>query len=356
MRITAEKLQLFTSNLFVAAGAARNDANQTAEHLVQANLKGHDSHGVVMVPTYVGNIKSGFLDPTAHIDIVRDSGGVLLIDGRTGFGQVVGREATTIGIERALENGVACVGLRNAHHLGRIGAYGEMCAEANMVSIHFVNVVGHEPIVAPHDGAERRLQTNPFCAVAPRKDAPPIVLDMATSFIAFGKVKVAFNAGKSIRDGALVDKDGIPTNDPRVMFTQPGGAVQPFGLYKGYGLALMCELFGGALVGEWTMQPENERVGTVINNMLMLILNPDAFGGPERFQHEITAMVDYLHDTQPAKGADRVRIPGEPERETMAERSVAGIPIDARTWSELVQAAVAVGMADSEIEKYSVES
>lgn len=344
MRIAADTLQSFTSDLFVAAGADGNDANQTAEHLVLANLKGHDSHGVVMVPTYVGNIKRGFLDPTAHIDIVKDLGGVLLIDGCNGFGQVVGREATTIGIERAIENGIACVGLRNAHHLGRIGAYGEMCAEANMVSIHFVNVVGHEPVVAPYAGAERRLQTNPFCAVAPRKDAPPIVLDMATSFIAFGKVKVAFNAGEKIRDGALVDHEGLPTNDPNVMFSEPGGAVQPFGLYKGYGLALMCELFGGALVGEWTMQPENERVGTVINNMLMLILNPDAFGGPERFQHEIDAMVDYLHDTQPAQGADRVRIPGEPEQETMAERSVEGIPLDDRTWSELVDAAKSVGI------------
>ena len=353
MRIAAEKLQSFTSDLFVAAGADRTDANQTAGHLVLANLKGHDSHGVVMVPSYVGNIKRGFLNPQAHIEIVKDSGGVLLIDGCTGFGQVVGREATTVGIERARENGIACVGLRNAHHLGRIGTYGEMCAEANMVSIHFVNVVGHEPLVAPYNGAERRLQTNPFCAVAPRESAPPIVLDMATSFIAFGKVKVAFNAGKSIRDGALVDHDGLPTNDPRVMFSQPGGAVQPFGLYKGYGLALMCELFGGALVGEWTMQPENERTGTVINNMLMLILNPDAFGGTERFQNEITAMVDYLHDTQPAKGADRVRIPGEPELESMSERSVQGIPIDDQTWSELLDAAEAAGMADSAIASYS---
>ncbi|MCY4130317.1 MAG: malate/lactate/ureidoglycolate dehydrogenase [Gammaproteobacteria bacterium] len=353
MRITAEKLQSFTTDLFVAAGADRTDSTQTAEHLVLANLKGHDSHGVVMAPSYVENIKRGFLNPQGHIEIVKDAGGVLLIDGCAGFGQVVGREATAVGIERARENGIACVGLRNAHHLGRIGTYGEMCAEAGMVSVHFVNVVGHEPLVAPYNGAERRLQTNPFCAVAPRENAPPIVLDMATSFVAFGKVKVAYNAGNLIRDGVLVDHDGLPTNDPKVMFSQPGGAVQPFGLYKGYGLALMCELFGGALVGEWTMQPEHERSGTVINNMLMMVLNPDVFGGTERFQHEITAMVDYLHDTQPAKGADRVRIPGEPELESMAERTVEGIPIDSQTWSELLDAARAVGMSDSAIAKFS---
>lgn len=353
MRIAADRLQLFTSDLFVAAGADRTDANQTAEHLVLANLKGHDSHGVVMAPSYVENIKRGFLNPQGHIEIVKDAGGVLLIDGCAGFGQVVGREATTVGIERARENGIACVGLRNAHHLGRIGTYGEMCAEAGMVSVHFVNVVGHEPLVAPYNGAERRLQTNPFCAVAPRDNAPPIVLDMATSFVAFGKVKVAYNAGNLIRDGVLVDSDGLPTNDPKVMFSRPGGAVQPFGLYKGYGLALMCELFGGALVGEWTMQPEHERSGTVINNMLMMVLNPDVFGGTERFQHEITSMVDYLHDTQPAKGADRVRIPGEPELESMSERTVEGIPIDSQTRSELLDAARAAGMSDSAIAKFS---
>ncbi len=353
MRIAAEKLQSLTSDLFVAAGARETDAKLTAEHLVLANLKGHDSHGVVMVPTYVGNIQRGHLNPQAHIEIVKDAGGVLLIDGCTGFGQVVGKEATTVAIDRARENGIACVGLRNAHHLGRIGSYGELCADANMVSVHFVNVVGHQPVVAPFNGAEPRLQTNPFCAVVPRKDAPPIVLDMATSFIAFGKVKVAFNAGKTIRDGALVDHEGVPTNDPRVMFSPPGGAVLPFGLYKGYGLALMCELFGGALVGEWTMQPEHERVGTVINHMLMMVLNPDVFGGTERFQHEVTGMVDYLHDTQPAKGADRVRIPGEPERETMAERAVNGIPLDDRTWADLLEAAKAAGLDESAIARYS---
>lgn len=352
MRIAANELQAFCTEIFTATGTSVADAQVTAEHLVAANLKGHDSHGVVMAPSYVGNIERGFLNPKAHINIVKDSGGVVLIDGQTGFGQVVGREATSIAIERAKSNGMVCVGLRNAHHLGRIGTYGEQCAEAGMVSIHFVNVVGHEPLVAPFGGAEARLQTNPFCAVVPRNNAPPIVLDMATSFIAFGKVKVAYNAGTNIREGALVDHDGIPTNDPRVMFTQPYGSVQPFGLYKGYGLSLICELFGGALVGEWTMQPEHKRTGTVINNMLMMVVNPEAFGGVDHFQHEITAMVEYLEGTRPAVGFDRVRIPGDPERETMAERTEQGIPLDDRTWQELTSAAQLAGLSDSTIASY----
>lgn len=352
MRIQADRLQAFVTEIFVAMGATETDATLTAEHLTLANLKGHDSHGVVMAPSYVQNIKRGFLNPQAHVEIVRDSGGVMLIDGGAGFGQVVGKEATAIAIDRARENGIACVGLRNAHHLGRIGTYGEMCADAGMVSVHFVNVVGHQPLVAPFGGAEPRLQTNPFCAVVPREDGPPIILDMATSFIAFGKVKVAYNAGQTIRDGALVDSEGVPTNDPRVMFTPPGGSVQPFGLYKGYGLALMCELLGGALVGEWTMQPEHERTGTVINNMLMMVVNPEAFGGTASFQHEISAMVEYLYDTKPAQGIDKVRIPGEPEREAMAERTTHGIPLDDRTWEELVAASEAAGLPSEFSAKY----
>src|SRR4029450_2103420 len=145
---------------------------------------------------------------------------------------------------------VVCVGLRNAHHLGRIGAYGEPCGRAGLVSIHFANVVGHEPQVSPWGGRERRMTTNPFCCVVPQESAPPIVLDMATSAIALGKVRVAFLKGEPVPDGVLVDAEGKPTNDAEVMYQAPFGALGPFGQHKGYGLALMCELLGGALAGE----------------------------------------------------------------------------------------------------------
>lgn len=352
MKIAPPHLREFVTEIFVATDASPEDAEQTANHLVSANLKGHDSHGVVMVPTYVGGIKRGNLNPAAHIKVVQDNGGVVLIDGCTGFGQVVGEEATQVAIERAKENGIACVGLRNAHHLGRIGTYGEMCAEAGLVSVHFVNVVGHHPAVVPFGGAEPRLQTNPFCVAVPRDEKPPIVLDMATSVIALGKVKVAHNAGKTIRDGVLVDSEGLPTNNPSVMYTQPFGAVLPFGLYKGYGLSLMCELLGGGLVGEWTMQPGNERVGTVINHMLMFVLNPEAFGGTEAFQREVDAMVEYVRETKPTTEVDRVRIPGDPERESMQVREN-GIEIDEQTWLDLVSAAKAAGMTDERIQHFS---
>ena len=353
MQISGEVLEALVSEIFTSLGATQAEANTTAAHLIEANLQGHDSHGVVMVPTYVHNIKRGFLKPNAHISVSKDSGGVLVYDGGAGFGQVVGEEATVAAVDRARDLGVACVGLKNAHHLGRIGTYGELCANAGMVSIHFVNVVGHQPIVAPFGGSEARLQTNPFCVAVPRQEELPIVLDMATSFIAFGKVKVAYNAGKKVRDGVLLDHEGIPSNDPGIMHQEPRGTLQPFGLYKGYGLALMCELLGGALVGNWTMQPENERVGTVINNMFMIVVNPSSLGNLEMFQNEVTAMVDYMHDTRPAMGSEGVLIPGEPERVTRLERLDKGIPLDDQTWSDLINVARTSGVSEVTVSKFS---
>lgn len=354
MLIKPDALRRFVTSIFVRAGANEVVASDVAHHLVEANLKGHDSHGVGMTPAYVRNIRVGHLDANAHAAVVRDSGAVLLVDGQFGFGQVVGREATDLAIERVKTTGVVCLGLRNAHHLGRIGAYGERCGRAGFVSVHFVNVVGHEPQVSPWGGRERRMTTNPFCCVVPRDADEPIVLDMATSAIALGKVRVAHFKGTPIEDGALVDSLGEPTNDPNVMFREPFGALGPFGKHKGYGLALMCELLGGALAGEWTAQPERERAGTIVNHMLMFVFDPAAFGNRAAFQHEVLAMVDYIHSTTPARGFDKVRVPGDPERESLAARNRDGIEIDDNSWAGIVDAARHAGLVDSEISALTV--
>ena len=239
MLIDARKLERFVTAIFVAGGAVVEDAEQVAHHLVEANLKGHDSHGVGMVPAYVGNLRAGHLKVTAHVKLIRDRGAVMLFDGGFGFGQVVGSEAMAQAIVRAKDTGIVCAGVRNCHHLGRIGSYGEQCGEAGMVSVHFVNVVGHPPLVTPFGGRDRRMTTNPFCCVIPRPDDTPIVLDMATSAVAMGKVRVAHLKGERVPDGALVDHEGAPTTDPAVMYSEPFGALGPFGAHKGYGLAVM---------------------------------------------------------------------------------------------------------------------
>jgi uncharacterized oxidoreductase len=344
MRIDYQRLAAFVTEIFVAAGADRDVASTVADHLVEANLKGHDSHGVGMVPAYVANIRAGHLKVHSRARLVRDNGAVLLVDGGMGFGQVVGREATDLALSRVRQTGIVCMGVRNCHHLGRIGDYGERCGRAGLVSLHFVNVVGHAPQVSPWGGRERRMTTNPFCGVVPRVDAPPLVLDMATSAIALGKVRVAHMKGESVAAGALVDHEGAPTNDPAVMFREPFGALGPFGQHKGYGLAVLCELLGGALAGEWTAQPGNPRDNTIINHMLMFVLDPAAFGGLERFQDEVAAMIEYLHASTPAPGFDRVRIPGEPELDAMAHRMAAGVPIDDNSWNGILKSAAIAGL------------
>lgn len=343
MLIQAESLTRFVVAIFVSGGAAEEDAYTTADHLVLANLKGHDSHGVGMIPSYVHALLRNNLQVTAHAKIVHEHGSVALVDGQSGLGQVVAKEATDIAIRKARELGLASVGLRNAHHIGRIGTYGEQCAEANLVSIHFVNVVGHGPIVSPFGGLESRFQTNPFCCAVPRAGALPIVLDMATSVIAAGKVRVAYNWGNQVPEGALIDYDGNPTSDPRTLFESPRGSLLPFGLHKGSGLALMCELLGGALVAQKTIQPEHERPGKSINNMFTVVIDPSVFGGIERFSHEVEAMVEYVHDTTPTDGKP-VMVAGEPEQQSLEQRTREGIPIDEKTWNELVSSAEAVGL------------
>lgn len=347
MLITSERLTEFSTRIFEGLGTQHDRAAEVSAHLVEANLKGHDSHGVGMIPSYVGSALNDNLQVNADAALVKDKGAVLLVDGNLGFGQVVGRQATDMGIERVKQTGIVCVGSRNNHHLGRIGTYAERCARAGLVSIHFVNVVGHPPFVSPWGGRDKRMQTNPFCCAVPT-DADPIVLDMATSYIALGKIRVARMKGVPVPDGALFDADGAPSNDPGVLAA--GGSLGPFGQYKGYGLALVCELLGGGLAGEWTMQDVSKQKNYTVNHMLMFIIDPAVFGGLEGFQREVTGMSDWLHSSRPAKGFDKVRLPGEPERESMATRLAEGIPVDDQSWSAICDAARKAGLSDADID------
>ena len=349
MLIQAAPLTRTLVAMLTAAGATPKNAQICADHLVTANLKGHDSHGVGMVPSYIHGIRAGKVFPNAHPRIAKDSGAVLLIDGQFGLGQVVAKETMKIALDRVRSTGVVCVGLRNATHIGRIGSYGEQCADAGFVSTHYVNVVGHGPLVVPHGGRAARMVTNPYCCVVPRPDGNHIALDMATSNVAAGKVRVAHMKGVPMPAGNLVDADGNPTNNPAVLYTEPRGALMPFGTYKGYGLMVMCELLGGGLAGNWTMRPEQNRdYGTTINNMLSIIIDPDAFGGRDAFEEEVTGMIHYLRTTPPADGYTEVLVPGDPERRTMALRREQGIDIDDNSWKSIADAAAKVGIEQPE--------
>ncbi|MGZ5218298.1 MAG: malate/lactate/ureidoglycolate dehydrogenase, partial [Caldimonas sp.] len=237
----------------------------------------------------------------------------------------------------------------HSHHLGRIGHWAEQCIEAGLVSIHFVNVLSR-PIVAPFGGRDARIGTNPFCVGIPRPGHEPIVLDFATSKIAQGKTRVAFNKGLAVEPGTIIDDHGEPTTDPRYTVIEPTGALLPFGVHKGAGLALICELLGGALAGGATGGPAVDGRRRVLNSMFSVIVDPERLGTAANLASEMESFVAWVCASPPAAGVDRVRTPGEPERETRAARLVAGIPVDAVTWAEIVAAGAKVGIAPQEIE------
>jgi uncharacterized oxidoreductase len=340
-----ERLRAAGTRVLAAAGGAEADARAVADHLVDANLAGHDSHGIGILPHYVRAIAAKLLDPKAH-GVLEDRGGaVLALDGRSGFGQVAARDATAAGMARARRDGVALVALRNAFHVGRIGAYAEQAAAGGLVSLHFVNVVGHAPLVAPFRGTDARIATNPFCAALPASGGKPaVVLDFATGVVALGKVRVALNRGEKLPEGTLLDGAGRPTTDPRVMYEEPRGAILPFGLHKGYGLAFVCELLAGALTGGGTISTVPYEKDRITNNMLSFFVDPGRLPGAAGLEAQIAAAIDHVKASPPQDPALPVLVAGEPELATKARRLAEGIPVDPTTWEELRGAARSVGV------------
>ncbi len=346
MRISEQALHTVVSAILTACGSSSAETRIVADHLVMANLTGHDSHGAGMLPTYVKSIQAGLLKPNTPSELVKDAGSIMVFDGQRGFGQRVAREAMDLAIARCHETGLVLMALRNAHHIGRVGSYGEQSIAAGLISLHFVNVTDHPPLVTPYNGARARLLTNPVCFAMPATGQhPAALLDMATSKIALGKARVALLAGKPVDEGCLVDAQGQPATDPRLLLAEPRGALTPFGDYKGFGIAFFCEMLAGALTGGGTIQPGNKAHGSIVNNMLTFIVDPARLVDVDWMKREIDALTDYILGS-PAVDESRgpVMIAGTPERQAMAERQGAGIPIDANTWQELQEAARAVGL------------
>ena len=352
MLIQGERLRAVVAEIIRRGGSEEAEAELVGRHLVDANLAGHDSHGVGMVPKYIEDLQAGLIAPNARPSLVKDEGAVMVFDGHLGYGRPVAEVAMTAALERCRETGVVLMALRRSHHLGRIGAYGEQSIAAGLVSLHFVNVTDHLPLVAPFGGRDARYSTNPICIAVPgTSSTEPVLLDMATSRIAFGKVKVAHNAGKRVPPGSLIDADGEPSEDPGAMFTDPRGALLSMGEHKGYGLALMCDLLGGILTGGGTMQPDNPRPGGIANNMLSIIIDPTRLVDSAWLASELDATIAYVKSSRPVKAGEPVLIAGEPERISRTERGREGIPMNEATWEEIITAAQKVGMTREQVER-----
>jgi uncharacterized oxidoreductase len=347
--LTPQDLESRVAAILRAAGSSQAEADAVASNLVLANLSGHDSHGVGMVPRYIDAVLEGGLVPNTSASVSLDAGSLLAMDGNRGYGQVVGAQAMERAIGKARDLGSCVLALSRSHHLGRIGHFAEMAVAQGLVSIHFVNVLSR-PVVAAWQAGDGRFGTNPCCIGVPLEGREPFVLDFATSKVAQGKMRVAHNEGKRVEPGTLIDENGEPTTDPGVVVVPQSkggfGALRAFGEHKGSGLAIACELLGGALTGggTWHRAPDHKR--SVYNGMLAIVIDPRKLGTADAFAQEALAFVDWLREGKPAPGTQGVRLAGEPERQARAERAKAGIVVDDTTWAEITAAGRKVGLAD----------
>ena len=349
VHIPADPLTGFCAEIFARVGCQLDEAERVSASLVDSNLTGHDSHGVIRVPRYVDWVHSGDLVPNQSIERVVDTPVIGVLDGRFGFGQTMAPLAVDIGVEKAKAAGLAAISLRNSGHVGRVGEWAERAAAAGLISIHFVNAAG-SILVAPFGGLERRLSTAPFCAGVPRENAPPIVLDFATSLVAEGKVNVASRGGKPLPPDALIGPDGALSGDPALIYgplavdgprdhAQGAGAIRAFGEHKGSGLALICELIGGSLTGNGATAPDRK----FSNGMFSLYIDPGQIDPAHVFDADMTRYLDWLQQAKAIPG-EAILTPGEPERAQRAKRAISGVPLSDEAWASIVAAARSVGV------------
>ncbi len=343
MRIPHGELRDLAAGIFRAAGCDAAEAMCVASRLVEANLVGHDSHGVIRIPSYVRWLAEGKVVAGQTLEVAFENDAVAVVDGRFGLGQTIGEQAVNLGVAKARKHGVAVIALRNSGHLGRIGDWPLMAAEAGLLSLHFVNTTGAGILVAPFGGTQRRLSANPFAAGVPMAGSAPLILDMSACTIAEGKIRVALNKGVAVPEGCIIDSEGKPTTDPRVFYGDPPGAILSIAGHKGYGLGVICEVLAGALTGGGCSNPAN--AGRVVNGMLSIYLDTSFFQKDEAFDAEMARFVAWVKSSAKVSPDGEILMPGEIEERTKARRLAEGIEIDATTWAQIEETRRAVGAA-----------
>ena len=331
--VQAEKLMEIARALLEKAGASAEEAATIARYNIGANLVGHDSHGIILIPTYIDRIKAGHIVPGAPFDVKEQSPTTMVIDGNWGFGYVVTDRAMRMTIDKAKQQNVAATTVFRQSHIGRLASYPLMAAREGMIAMITADSGRSAKAVAPFGGAQARLGTNPICFAIPSNLDGPLFFDMATSAAAAGKINVATARGEQVPAGWLIDKDGKPSTDPRVL--RQGGALLPLGGaegYKGYGLAAIVEIFSGLLTGlGFGVEP----TGRHNDGCFIAVFNVAAFRNLEVFKREVTEFAQYLKATPPAEGFTEVLYPGEIEYRREQERRKNGISVEDATWKKL---------------------
>lgn len=333
----AQKLVTLGQSIFAAAGAPDDIAKLVAESLVRANLVGHDSHGIMRTLLYVQQIRNGQLFPTARPQTMRREAAIAVVDGMWGFGQLAADYATRQVLDLAHTYGVGCAALVNANHAGRLGGYAEVMAADNYIGMIMTSGGAPNSNVAPYGGREGIFGTNPVAWGVPRSAPnPPIVVDYATSSVAAGKLDVAISKGETIQPGMLLDAEGRPTTDPAAYLN--GGVMLPFGGHKGYGLLLLVEIMGRLLTGG-IIDSAADYVRERGSWTIITAWRVGAFVPEDQFLTQIDALAERIKSSQPAEGLTEVKLPGDPELQTFAERSRSGVSVPESTWDALLQLA-----------------
>jgi uncharacterized oxidoreductase len=337
----AEELQQFARRIVRAVGGSEEEAGIVADVLVSANLAGHDSHGVIRLEQYVRMVREGQVVPRAPCEVVTRTPATALVDGHWGFGAVIATRAMRLAMEMARPTGAAVVSARRCNHVSRLGHYVLMAADAGLVGFMTANNHGGGRWVAPWGGTDRRLSTNPLAFAAPT-GGRAVLVDITTSTVAEGKVRVLRNKGLPMPEGWAIHPDGSPLTDPVHMYGPPHGSLLPFGGmagHKGFALSMMVELLSGALSGAGCTGPGQLQPG---NALFILAVDPAAMGTIEAFEAEAAGLVEWVKDSPPVPGGAGVMAPGEPEFREEERRRAEGIPLDEGTWGQMREMAEAL--------------
>lgn len=351
----SDRLRAFVRQVALAMGAEQDIADELASHLVKANLSGHDSHGVLRLPAYVGQADAGGLVPNARPTVVRELGGTAVMDAHFGFGQYSTVVALDWAMERARTQGIAAVAVRHATHIGRLGEYTEQASAAGMIAIVTIGTAAPgSGGVVPFGGARRFLGTNPWSFGVPADGPTNMVYDAATSTVAEGKLRVARSKHATLAPGLIVNKDGNPSTDPLDFYN--GGALLPVGGdlagHKGYGFSMASALIAGlAMVDDDrpvmpvpSAHPDTGFARGALGGVFVIAMDPAAFGDPAEYRRLTGETLAAVRQTPPAPGKEEVLVPGEPEIRSRAARAREGIPLPDAIWQDLAQIAARFGV------------
>ncbi len=354
VRFGKESLCDLLEAVFRRLGVPEEECDIVVGTLLEASLSGYDSHGVMRVPRYVAGLRRGEIRPGAAIKILKETPACALVDGGRGLGPVTATFGVRLAGRKARQVGIGCVSIVNANDIARLGGYLKAPAEEGLIGIMMVNDAGGGPSVAPWGGVDPLLSTNPMAAGIPRRKGPPIIIDISTSVVAFGKLKMYANRGRNVPQGWIVDREGNPCTDPNTFFASPkASALLPLGGafagHKGFGLGLLVDVMAGALSGAGcSTGVETEPEG---NGVFIQIIDPITFGSLRQFEDRVEALIALIKGSKKAPGVAEISIPGERAAKECRIREKEGIPIDHPTWRQLVEIMGELGIKGYDIQR-----